>query len=348
MTEVVVDMLVREGRLDLDAPVSHYIAGFPNGPSGGAATVRHLLTHRAGVPHRVTSALEETQHLTPSDIVGRVRAAGLLTEPGTVEAYSSAGFTCLARVIEIVEDKPFDSVLVQRIFAPASMVGASGETGQQLMRDRATPYRLTVNQTAVIVASAGYKDLSFLGGAGSVYATGKDLLQLATAVRHDKFGSAVRRKLITGADTTVTGWYGRTNGYEASMDFVPATNTTIVILSNLQSGSTWQIRTAIRRRMIGVSPDPIVTPPAVAPSFEPATDVIGKYGDAADPVVIAQLDGVMSRDDSEFFPIAGGSYYLPSSAATMHFRRNSNGVVDALVTRFPRGTDRILSRVLQR
>jgi CubicO group peptidase (beta-lactamase class C family) len=120
MTEMTVEMLAAEGRLDLDAPVSRYLGSFPSGPKGGVVTIRHLVSHRSGVPHRVTTEMEERLPLHPSDVVDRVRAKGLLFEPDARELYSSAGFSCLARVIEVIEGKPFDVVLRQRIFLPAA------------------------------------------------------------------------------------------------------------------------------------------------------------------------------------------------------------------------------------
>jgi CubicO group peptidase (beta-lactamase class C family) len=123
MTEAVVDQLAADGRLDLDQPVSRFLPAFPRGPAGGAATVRHLLTHRSGVPHRVTTPADETLSLEPADIVQRVVRIGLSFEPGSRESYSSAGFTCLARVIEILEGRPFDSVLAARVFRPSGDVG---------------------------------------------------------------------------------------------------------------------------------------------------------------------------------------------------------------------------------
>lgn len=50
MTDIIVELLVAEGQLDLDTPIEHFINGFPRGPEGGVATVRHLYTHRSGVP----------------------------------------------------------------------------------------------------------------------------------------------------------------------------------------------------------------------------------------------------------------------------------------------------------
>jgi CubicO group peptidase (beta-lactamase class C family) len=346
MTLTLVDQLVGEGRLDLSAAVAKYLPGFPKGPNGGQPTVRDLLTHRAGVPFRVTTALEETQHLHPADIVERTKAKGLLFEPGTAELYSSAGFTCLARIVEIVENKAFDVVLAERIFRPASMTSATDETGEQLMMNRALPYRLGAGAVNVTVASAQYKDLGFLTGAGSLYTTAEDLLHFVRALHNGTFGSVAEKQLGARTDTVWTGWYGRINGYEASVDFLPTQDLTFIFLSNLRSAANWQIREQVRQILRGRAVIAIASIPPVAPSFEPPSAVVGAYGDPADPLVISEADGRLFRDESEFYPIAGGRYYLPASGTTFRFVRGSTGSVDSVVTRFPwAAQERALGRI---
>jgi CubicO group peptidase (beta-lactamase class C family) len=338
ITETLVERLVHEGRLDLSAPVAKYLPGFPDGPKGGRPTVRDLLTHRAGVPHRVTTELEETVHLHPADVVERVKAKGLLFEPGTAELYSSAGFTCLARIVEIVENNSFDVVLAERIFRPASMTTANGETGEQLMLNRALPYRLGAGATSAAVANTRYKDLGFLTGAGSLYATAADLLHFVRALHRGTLGSAAQQRLGAPTDTVWTGWYGRTHGFEGSVDFLPAQDLTFIFLSNLRSAANWQIRGAVRNILRGRVAATIASVPAVASPFEPASTVVGAYGDPADPLVISEAEGRLFRDDSEFYPVAGGWYYLPASGTTMRFGRDSGGSVDSVLTRRPGST----------
>ena len=327
--------LAAENRLDLNSPVAKYLPGFPAGPKGGQPTVHDLLTHRAGVPFRVTTVLEETQHLDPADIVERVKTKGLLFEPGTAELYSSAGFTCLARIVEVIENKPFDDVLAERIFRPASMTSATGETGDQLMMNRALPFRLGAGSQNVAVASAQYKNLGFLTGAGSLYATAEDLLHFVRAVHNGTFGSDAQKQLGGQSDTVWTSWYGRTNGYEASVDFLPVQDLTFIFLSNLRSAANWQIRERVRGILLGRAVTPIASVPPVAPPFEPHSDIVGAYGDPVDPLVISESGGRLFRDESEFYPIGGGRYYLPASGTTFRFVRESGGRVDSVVTRFP-------------
>jgi CubicO group peptidase (beta-lactamase class C family) len=336
MTEMLVDMLSAERRLDLDAPVSRYLGPFPAGPKGGPVTIRHLVNHRSGVPHRVTDAREETAHLHPSDIVERVRVKGLLFEPGAEELYSSAGFSCLARVIEAIEGKPFDAVLRDRILQPASMTTASGETGQQLMPQRALPHRLGASAGAVVVASAPYKNLGFLTGAGAVYATAEDLLRFARALRQGVFGPEGKTRIAESAGQKWRSWYGRTNGYEASVDLLPAEDMTVVFLSNLRSAANWQVREQVKNLLVGGKAAAILRPPPpVAALFEAPESVLGSYGDPSDPIVVALIDGHLFRDENEFYPVTGGRYYIPASGSVMRFRRTSDGLVDGIVTMAP-------------
>jgi CubicO group peptidase (beta-lactamase class C family) len=347
MTATVVDLLVAEGRLDLDAPASRYLGSFPSGPKGGTVTVRHLRDHRSGVPHRVTSATEETLPLHPSDIVERVRARGLLFEPGTQELYSSAGFSCLARVIERIEGKPFDALLRDRIFRPAAMATATDETAPHLMPGRALPYRLGADAGAVVVAHAPYKHLGYLTGAGSVHATAEDLVRFARALRNGTFGAAGKARLDASGGGTWRSWYGRTEGYEASVDVLPAADLTFVFLSNLRSAATWQVRDHVKNLLTNRDATEIRRPPTpLAAPFESADAVVGRYGDAADPVLITTADGHLFRDDNEIYPIAGDRYYIPASGSVMRFRRTSDGGVDAMVTVSPwDGAERVAPRL---
>lgn len=338
MTITVIQSLVREGQLDLDSPVEQYIEGFPMGPNGGIPTINHLLRHRSGVPHRVTDQVDETQMLRPSDIVRRVQETGLMFEPGTRRLYSSAGYTCLARVIEVIEKKPFDVVLAERIFSPAEMAAALSETGQRLMLQRAMPYRLGVNDRKVVVKNAPYKDLRFLTGAGSIFATAEDLLHFVQAIHDGTFGRALWDQMFGTNETTWSGLYGRINGYEASVDVLPAQNLIFILLSNLQSVTTGQVRTQIQNVLLGEDSKTLPLPPSLAERFEERESLVGSYGRAK----IILVEGKLYRGENEVHPIDGGRYYIPASGTIMQFRRDSTGEVDALISISAGGQETVL------
>jgi CubicO group peptidase (beta-lactamase class C family) len=345
MTEAVIAELAAEGRLRLDAPVDEYLEGFPKGPNGGRPTVRQLLTHTAGVPWRVTEPLDETQELHAADIVERVKQRGLLFEPGAKEEYSSAGFTCLARIVEMIEKQPFESVLAERVFKPTHMTSATDETGQRLMAHRAMPYLFGVDHESLSIVSAPYKNLRFLTGAGSVFATPSDMLHFVEGVRTGLFGNELRGRLFGGDTGAWHGIYGRTNGYEASVDVLPSKDLVFVFLANLQSGANWQIREQIRNLLRGKRVASIPLPPPMAASFEAPASFVGEYGPADDPIFISSVDGELLRDENVFYPIAGKQYYIPASSSLMHFERDANGVVTELITIFGDGRRTVRPRM---
>jgi CubicO group peptidase (beta-lactamase class C family) len=343
MTTAVAEKLAKEGRLDLDAPVRRYIPGFPDGPKGGAPTIRQLLDHKAGVPWRVTKPIDETQRLLPADIVERIKKVGLLFEPGSEELYSSAAYTALARVIEVIEEKPFATILTEQVFKPAGMTGATDETSQQLMPARVMPYRFSNDGAKLVVASNPYKDLSFLTGAGSVYATAEDLLHFAAAMRAGTLGKTALEQ-VTATNGSWRGFYGRINS-EASLDVLPSSNITLVMLTNLQSAVTWQLRAQLKNLLQRKPTTAIQRPGPVRPRFEPASSFVGKYGNSFDPVEISEVGGKLFRDDNEFYPIDGERYCIPASGTTFRFRRTASGEVDAMLTVRSGGPETVLPRV---
>jgi hypothetical protein len=168
------------------------------------------------------------------------------------------------------------------------------------------------------------------------------------AVLGGTFGSVARKQLGAPTDTMWASWYGRTDGYEGSVDFLPARDLTFIFLSNLRSAANWQIRTQVRSILMGRAVASIASVPEVAPPFEPHSALLGAYGDPADPVVISETEGRLFRDESEFYPMAGGWYYLPASGATFRFGRDSSGTVESIITRSGSAPERVLRRIGQR
>ena len=332
MTDIIVELLLAEGQINLDMPVENYIEGFPRGPGGGVPTVRHLYTHRSGVPHRLTSDVDETQPLRTTDIVERVKWEGLRFEPGTDRLYSSAGYTVLARVIEIVEGKPYEQVLAERVFDPAGMRNAMSETGRELMTHRASPYTLGTTDGRITALNVPYKDLRFLTGAGSVYASAEDLFHYVRAMHAGVFGPELWDQAVDADAMEWRGWTGWTSGYEAYMDVLPAEDLTLLLLTNLRSMVTWQTRQAVRTLLNGDQVEPFVLPPPRAEPFESFASVTGIYNRNGSLVEIRLEEGRLFRGDNEIYPTTDERYFTPASGSFVAFRRNEQGEVEALLS----------------
>ena len=152
-------ILIDEGKLKLDQPIADILPKFAKmqvqvTPDGSVVdlkaattpiTVRHLLTHTAGLGYsivqkgpikrayeaagivpgqvsRVPIPGEPDARPAPSlaEFADRLADLPLVYEPGTRWSYS-VGLDLLGRVIEVVSGQPFDRFLAERILGPVGM-----------------------------------------------------------------------------------------------------------------------------------------------------------------------------------------------------------------------------------
>jgi CubicO group peptidase (beta-lactamase class C family) len=109
-------MLVEEGRVALDSPVTRYLPEFAAG--GHSVTVRHLLTHSSGLPAWKPFHLEARSR---EDVFSMVAAHPLEAPPRTRMVYSDLGAILLTRVVERVSGERLDRFLRRRLFVPLGM-----------------------------------------------------------------------------------------------------------------------------------------------------------------------------------------------------------------------------------
>jgi len=119
VTATAVMILQDEGKLSIADPVSKYVpefseVGLRDGKPKQAITLRHCLTHTAGLSgsQQNEGSLRET--------VEKLARRPLDFEPGTKWQYSP-GLSVCGRVVEVVSGKPFDEFLAERIFRPLKM-----------------------------------------------------------------------------------------------------------------------------------------------------------------------------------------------------------------------------------
>ncbi len=153
ITGTAILMLMEEGKLRLNDPVSKFIPEFrgmkvaviqdrPAGPAGAAAsplqfytvpasreiTIQDLLTHVSGLASGGAASTAELNKVarkpgeTLAVYIPRLGATPLDFQPGSRWSYSpGAGFETLGRIVEIVSGQSFDQFLRQRIFEPLGM-----------------------------------------------------------------------------------------------------------------------------------------------------------------------------------------------------------------------------------
>ena len=115
--------LISEGRLELDTQVGELFsnAGWFQTPSLAEASVRHLLTHSAGLPAWTPVFAQASTRLAA---VGNVLQTRLERPPGDV-VYSDLGFILLGLVVERLRRARQDEVVQRELFAPLGMTCTS-------------------------------------------------------------------------------------------------------------------------------------------------------------------------------------------------------------------------------
>jgi CubicO group peptidase (beta-lactamase class C family) len=126
-TATAVVRLAEQGAVALDAPVQSYLPSFRlDDRSGTSVTLRHLLTHTAGLRNPIPlgwihSLDEPAPSLDAFATQLLSRHSTLRFEPGHRFAYSNLGYLVLGRVIEAVTGEPFEEHVRKSVLAPLGM-----------------------------------------------------------------------------------------------------------------------------------------------------------------------------------------------------------------------------------
>ncbi len=189
MTAIAIMQLWEQQLVDLDAPANDYLRSYALVPAKSTfqpATVRHLLTHTAGVRavRRVSDLLRpelgwgvrggRPVPLPPEYYKGGLR---IDVEPGTRWAYTNHGFTTLGQIVEDVSGIALERYLRERVFDPLGMASSELVRSERVRSHLATGYSLGSRGLQAVADH----EIAVVGG-GSVYSTVRDMARYATAL----------------------------------------------------------------------------------------------------------------------------------------------------------------------
>jgi CubicO group peptidase (beta-lactamase class C family) len=138
-TATAIMMLVEEGKIGLDDPLTKY---FPRSPSWWAqVTIRELLSHTAGFTDYPRD-FDYRKDYTEEDLLKIVEAIPPGYTPGTSWSYSNLGYLTLGLLIRHVTGQFYGDFLEQRIFKPLEMTGTRIISEADIIPNRASGYRL--------------------------------------------------------------------------------------------------------------------------------------------------------------------------------------------------------------
>jgi CubicO group peptidase (beta-lactamase class C family) len=320
-TAIAVMQLSEQGLLDLDVPANDYLRSFrlvPAKASFRPATVRHLLTHTAGIGYwrRLSDLLRPG--VGSGDRAGRSGAPPLAdyyrnglpveVEPGTKWVYSNHGFAALGQIVEDVSGRPLDRYMRERIFEPLGMAHTD------LVRSERVRDRLA---TGYVLRSRGLKPVAdreiLTPGGSGMYSSTADMARYVSALLN---GGAGVHGSVLGSDTLVsmfqphfrldpraagmglgfepnvesghpTVWKtGVVSGFLSAMVVAPDDRLGIVVFSNTGGldgrGAAEPLAAALLRRLLSLPDQAIRTD--IPPRPETWSEICGWYSPDPGPV----------------------------------------------------------------
>jgi CubicO group peptidase (beta-lactamase class C family) len=252
-TSVAILILMEQDKLDLQDPLSKYIADFPR---GNEITLHHLLNHTSGIKDytRIPEFRDKTRlDLTPEEIISAFKNLPLEFNPNEKYDYSNSGYVLLGYIIEKISGMSYGDFIQKNIFDKLGMKNSNYVDTYKIIPNRAYGYQLYEGN----YENAEYISPTFPYAAGSLMSTVDDMFLWNKAIHNNTLISE-KSKLIAFKNHTLTngnpsnygyGWFinemadittlehtGGINGFSTSGIFVPGRNIYAIVLTNRNDG----------------------------------------------------------------------------------------------------------------
>lgn len=188
-TAVAALVLVKEGKLDLKAPVSKYLPNL-QAPWKDKVTIHHLLVHSSGLPRE--SGLQPHQSLSLDEQVKLVEKQQLLFKPGAKYGYSNSGIILLGNVLEKAAGQDFADLIEQKVLQPLQLQNTGMYRGRNVVKKLAVPYQLGSRGLESQQRSKSYGE----NAGGGLYSTVGDLYKYVKALETNQLLPENLRSLL--------------------------------------------------------------------------------------------------------------------------------------------------------
>ncbi len=264
--------LVRDGRLDLDAPAARYVGGqgwFDSLPDAAVITPRMLMQHTSGLvryefrPDFLETLTRDPDRVwDPRDQVRYLHGAAAPFRAGQGWDYSDTNYLVLALIIEAIVKRPVDEEIADRLLRPYAL-GATMPSDARLLpgvsQGYAGPQNPFGGRDAMFDGDRMIINPQFEGAGGGYAATAGDLARWgARYFTGEPFGDALLRQAATGVDAPALGAGTRYGlgmilrdstaagpvrfhsgffpGYRAEVRHYPASGVTVALIVNASHG----------------------------------------------------------------------------------------------------------------
>ncbi len=291
-------LLWEDGKIGLDDRAAKYLPAFKNaGDPKDKITVRHLLTHAAGLP---AGGAYSGKTRTLTQILDDIAKSPQKSAPGTAFLYSDFSAIVLQGIVEAASGQTLDNFAQTRIYGPLAMTDTGYKpTGAYAERSAATTAGDDTPATRGLVHDPTARALGGVSGNAGLFSTADDLARFCQMLLNRGEYERVRIlqpetvKLMTskqspfdGKDRAL-GWdlnspysirgnlpdgsWGHTGFTGTSIWCDPQTGAFIILLTNAVHNPNAPAITPLRRRVSSLvayalpelgAPDPRIAPPA--------------------------------------------------------------------------------------
>ena len=267
-TATAVVMLVEEGKIGLDDPLTKYFADAP--AAWKDVTVRELLSHTAGFGD-YPKDFDFRKDWTEAEELKLIESIPLAYPPGTSWAYSNFGYVTLGILIHRVTGEFYGDFLQQKIFQPLGMKSTRIISEDDIVPNRAAGYRLVKGELKNQEWMAPMVNTT---ADGSLYFSILDLEKWDAALYTEKL---LRRSSLDLMWTPIKlkngepnkghygfGWFidersghrcihhdGSWQGFETAIDRYVDDQLTVVALSNLEAAEPGKITQHVAEMYLG-------------------------------------------------------------------------------------------------
>jgi Beta-lactamase class C and other penicillin binding proteins len=123
---------VEEGKLSLNDNICKYLPEFSK-DGKEYIKVKHCLSHTSGIesePISFSSLMERRKYKSLAEEVADFATKPMVGEPGKVFAYSTIGLNTVARILEVISGKDFETLFQERIARPLGMASTTFNNGK--------------------------------------------------------------------------------------------------------------------------------------------------------------------------------------------------------------------------
>jgi CubicO group peptidase (beta-lactamase class C family) len=276
MTGLGILLLVKEGKVKLDEPITTYLKNVPK--SWEKVSVRQALSHTGGLREYLSGGFDFRIDHRPSQLLEFMSRKELDFAPGTGWMYSNGGYAVAGAIIEEVSGQTWREFMRTRVFLPAGMKNTLAQNRSLVIPGRAQGYTPSPGPGGrALTMDAGRQ--SVLYAAGAIISTGPDMALWLKGIDRDVWGLGELRQELFRPQTFVTGrtwnyglgWFlstafgyqyyghgGNTYGFSSYVAWFPQERVGVVLLSNAAGQNLEGLALSIGRRYLKNPKDPVL------------------------------------------------------------------------------------------